>query len=149
MIKLKRFNKPEEDFVNLVQQLDAGLAITDGADNSFYDQFNGIEHLRNIVVAYKDDKPVGCGAFKNLEDKVVEIKRMFVPAEFRGNGIATLILIELESWALEIGKNKLVLETGKKQVEALIVYPKYGFKIIENYGQYVGVENSVCFGKHI
>lgn len=149
MIIIKRFNKPSEDFINLVQELDAGLAITDGADHSFYNQFNGIENLRNIVVAYKDEKPVGCGAFKNLENKVVEIKRMFVPTEFRGNGIATLILIELESWAKEIGKNKLVLETGKKQVEALIVYPKYGFKIIENYGQYVGVENSICFGKPI
>lgn len=149
MIQIKRYTTPKKDFSDLVQQLDAGLAVTDGEDHSFYHQFNGIADLKHIVVAYQDNAPVGCGAFKNFESRAVEIKRMFVPTSHRGKGIATLIIKELEAWAKELGKQQLVLETGAKQVEALIVYPKYGFKIIPNYGQYIGVKNSICFGKPI
>ena len=63
------------------------------------------------------------------------------------SGIATQILTELEKWATELSFKKCVLETGKKQPEAIALYIKNGYKIIPNYGQYEGVENSVCFEK--
>ena len=77
----------------------------------------------------------------------MEVKRMFVDLAFRGNGIASIILNELEKWAKELGYSGCILETGKKQPEAIKLYKKNGYAIIPNYGQYKQVENSVCFEK--
>ena len=72
MIQLKRTNSSNQDFIELVAELDAYLKITDGDDHDFYNQFNGIENLKHCVVAYKDEKPVGCGAFKAFDLSKVE-----------------------------------------------------------------------------
>ena len=57
------------------------------------------------------------------------------------------ILNELETWAKELGYEKTVLETVKRQTEAVALYNKSGYKVIPNYGQYIGVDNSICFEK--
>ena len=79
----------------------------------------------------------------------MEVKRMFVSPEGRNKGIGTLILSELESWASELSYTKCILETGKKQPEAIRLYDKNGYTLIPNYGQYAGIANSVCFEKNI
>ena len=94
-----------------------------------------------------DDVPVGCGAIKEFATDMMEVKRMFVKQEYRGKGIAGKILAELETWAFEMGYSKCVLETGKRQVEAVALYMKSGYRIIPNYGQYIGMDNSLCFEK--
>lgn len=147
MIRLFRTNSENEDFLNLVRLLDAGLAIVDGEDHSFYSQFNKVDKIRYVVVAYENQKPVGCGAIKEFEPGTMEVKRMFVLPEVRKKGIASKILNDLEIWSLELSCNKCVLETGKRQPEAIGLYKKSGYKQIPNYGQYIGVENSVCFEK--
>lgn len=60
-----------------------------------------------------------------------------------------LILAELEGWAAELSFRKCILETGKKQPEAIELYKSNEYQLIANYGQYIGVENSVCFEKKI
>ena len=72
---------------------------------------------------------------------------MFTLPEKRGKGLASKILNELEVWSKELGYEKIVLETGKRQTEAVALYNKCGYKIVPNYGQYIGVANSVCFEK--
>jgi len=99
------------------------------------------------VVAYQNDLPVGCGAIKAYEEKVMEVKRMFVPEEQRGRGIASLVLQALEKWAKELGYTKCILETGEKQPEAIALYKKNHYRQIRNYGQYADVTTSVCFEK--
>lgn len=74
---------------------------------------------------------------------------MFVPTERRKKGIASAILNELENWAAELSFTKCILETGKRQPEAIGLYKKNGYKQIPNYGQYASVENSVCFRKEL
>ncbi len=148
MIRLKRTDSTNTDFIALVKKLDADLAIRDGEDHSFYDQFNKIDTIKHVVVAYNEaNNPVGCGAIKQYNEESMEVKRMFVPLANRGKGIAVIVLQELESWALELKNTKCILETGVKQPEAISLYKKSGYQIIENYGQYAGVENSVCFEK--
>jgi len=146
---LIRTDAHNPDFINLVKLLDADLAIRDGEDHAFYAQFNSIEHIKHIVVAYKNDKPVSCGAIKEFSPDTVEVKRMFTIPEYRGRGIAALILKELEQWAEELSYKKCILETGKKQPEAIRLYEKNGYNRIPNYGQYYNVENSLCFGKDL
>ncbi|MEZ4803016.1 MAG: GNAT family N-acetyltransferase [Gelidibacter sp.] len=147
MVTLRRTNSSDKDFIKLVKLLDADLKIRDGEDHDFYHQFNAIVNIQHCVVAYENHTPVGCGAIKAYDDISMEVKRMYVLPEMRGKGIAVKILSELEVWAKELGYGKCVLETGLKQPEAIALYKKSGYHIIRNYGQYEGVENSVCFEK--
>ncbi|MBL8102956.1 MAG: GNAT family N-acetyltransferase [Anaerolineales bacterium] len=149
MIKLIRTDSGNQDFIDLVQHLDADLATRDGKDHSFYAQFNKIDKIRNVVVAYENNIPVGCGAIKEYAPNTMEVKRMYTSPENRGKGIASKILAELEIWAAEMSYEKCILETGKKQPEAIALYTKNGYKTIPNYGQYAEIENSVCFEKNL
>lgn len=142
-----RTDSSNKDFVALVKLLDADLAIRDGEDHAFYDQFNKIDKIKNAMVLYENNRAVACGAIKEYEKEIVEVKRMYVLPEFRGQGKASLILTELEQWARELGYSKCILETGKKQPEAITLYKKNNYHIIPNYGQYKEIENSVCFKK--
>ena len=123
--------------------------MRDGKDHSFYAQYNKIDKIKYVVVAFEDNKPASCGAIKAYDKNTMEVKRMYTLPGNRGKGIATKVLVELEKWAGELSYKKCILETGKKQPEAIAVYKKNGYKIIPNYGQYAGVENSVCFEKEI
>lgn len=147
MIELIRTNSKNPDFIKLVKFLDADLKIRDGEDHDFYNQFNKIDALKNVVVAYKNKLPIGCGAFKIHPEKTAEIKRMYVATNGRRLGIASKVLTELEQWAKELGITKCILETGKKQPEAIALYKKCGYTITTNFGFYENVENSVCFRK--
>ncbi|MEE1944989.1 GNAT family N-acetyltransferase [Pedobacter sp. KR3-3] len=135
------------DFQQLVKLLDAYLAEKDGNEHAFYAQYNKTDDIKQVIVAYRDDVPVGCGAIKAFSAQAMEVKRMYVKPEHRGQGIASLVLTELESWAKLLGYEKCLLETGKRQQEAVALYQKNGYQIIPNYGQYIGVDNSVCFEK--
>ena len=147
MINLLRTDSDSSDFRELVRLLDQDLQIRDGDEHSFYAQFNKVDTIRHVVLACEDDKAVGCGAIKEYAEGVAEIKRMFVRAERRGRGIAGKILAELETWASELGFSECILETGWNQPEAIGLYQKCGYETIPNYGQYSGVENSVCMKK--
>ena len=149
MIQLVRTNSANPDFVELIKKLDQYLSITDGDDHAFYDQFNKINTINHVIITYIDEKPVGCGAIKEYDYQTMEIKRMFTIEEIRGKGIASMILAQLESWTIELAYKKCILETGVRQIEAIGLYKKNNYKIIENYGQYTGVEGSICFEKNI
>ncbi len=147
MIELIRTDSDNPDFIDLVRQLDAYLAVTDGDDHSFYSQYNKLDKIRHVVLAYDGETPVGCGAIKAFAADTMEVKRMYVSPEGRNKGIATKLLAELENWAAELSSKRCILETGKRQREAVELYKKNNYQIIPNYGQYAGVENSVCFEK--
>lgn len=146
---LKRTTSDNADFQNLVTLLDADLKIRDGEDHEFYAQINKTAILNNTIVCYQNNIAVGCGAFREIDSKTVEIKRMYVHPDFRGKGIASGILAALEIWASEINYFQTILETGVNQPEAIALYKKSGYEVIENYGQYAGVENSICMKKII
>lgn len=147
MIHLKRTNSDDTDFRTLVVDLDKELRIRDGEDHAFYAQYNKIDTINHVVVAYQNDRAVACGAIKPYDQDTMEVKRMFVPLEERGKGIASVVLAELETWCKELGYTKCILETGEKQPEAISLYKKNSYRVIPNYGQYADVPASVCFEK--
>lgn len=148
-IKLNRTTSDDKDFQSLVKLLDKYLAVIDGDEHDFYNQFNKPEMLNEVVVAYDSGQPIACGALKSFSDEAVELKRMYVLEEYRGKGAAQQVLKGLEDWAAELGFTKCVLETGKRMPDAIRFYTKSGYQSIPNYGQYVGMENSVCFDKSL
>lgn len=149
MTEIKRTTSDDANFIHLVSLLDAYLSIIDGEDHAFYAQYNKTDNLQHVVVCYEANLAVGCGAFRVYDTQTVEIKRMFVQPEFRGKGIAGIILKELETWAAALNFTTAILETGKKQTDVIHLYEKSGYTSIANYGQYEHIANSVCMMKAI
>lgn len=149
MITLKRTNSEDLDFIELVKLLDADLVDRYGDEQIFYDQFNKITMIKNVIVAYEDHEAIACGAIKQYSPAIMEVKRMYCLPEKRGRGIASNILLELEMWAKELSYEKCILETGVKQEEAIAMYLKNNYLSIPNYGQYIGKDQSVCFEKSL
>jgi GNAT superfamily N-acetyltransferase len=149
MFTIIRTNSSNHNFIHLVKHLDVYLAEKDGRDHAFYDQYNKLDKIKHVVIAYENDRPVACGAIKEYDANTMEVKRMFTLPDCRGKGVATKVLTELEKWATELGYKKCILETGKRQPEAIALYKKSGYKSIPNYGQYIEMNNSVCFEKEM
>lgn len=150
MVRLLRTYSDNPDFQSLVEQLNKDLHDRYGELQEFYSQFNRIDNIPNVVIAYLDDEPAGCGCFKKFDAQSAEVKRMFVIEDARGKGIGAAVLTELENWAAELGYTTLVLEHGNKQPEASKLYQKQGYSVIPNYGQYIGMEaTSTCMRKQL
>ncbi len=149
MLRFDRTNANNPDFRNLVTMLDQYLAVMDGEEHAYYAGYNGLDSIPYVIVVYENDKPVGCGAMKEFSTDSVEVKRMFVHPDHRRQGVAKLVLSELEKWANEFGYNSCILETGKRQAEAVALYLSYGYSQVPNYGQYEQMENSICMMKQL
>jgi len=148
-IKLLRTTSEHADFRNMVNALDEDLIVRNGETQKLYHKYNKIDHINHAVVVYADNQPIGCGCFKRFDDNSVEMKRMFILPEWRGKKLAGQLLQQLESWALEEGFTKAVLETGVRQVEAIRLYTRSGYHLTENYGQYIGMADSICYSKEL
>ncbi|HVN48133.1 MAG TPA: GNAT family N-acetyltransferase [Bacteroidota bacterium] len=146
---LARTNSDNKDFRHLTGLLDLERIILYGDVQAQYHPFNVIESLSTVVVAYQDKIPVGCGCFKSMDMKTVEIKRIFVRPEYREKGIARSIMQELERWAHDSGYSTAILETGIKQAAAIQFYSHFGYERIDNYGYYIGNANSLCMSKSL
>jgi GNAT superfamily N-acetyltransferase len=81
-----------------------------------------------FLIAYRGDQPVGCGAVRRLHDDVGEVLRMYVVPGERGHGIGAAILGALEEEAAEIGLAELVLETGGRLAESVVLYEHHGYQ---------------------
>lgn len=144
-----RTDSSDENFVELVKLLDGELAVYNGERNDFFAQYNAIPDLNNVIVLFLDAIAVACGAFKPYDDHTVEIKRMYVRDEYRRQGLAVEVLQELEKWAKELNYTYAVLETGSFLPGTVALYTKCGYDQIPNYGQYAGIEGSICFRKKL
>jgi len=149
MAEIIRTTSENLQFRQLVVLLDGDLTSRYGELQKHYSQFNHIDFLDTVVIAYENEVAAGCGCFRNFAPETVEIKRMYVRPEFRGRGISRQLLAELEKWALEKGYMKSVLETGNLQTEAIHLYHHAGYTEIPNYGNYEGNETSICMSKKL
>lgn len=149
MTEFVRTNSENADFRNLITALDQDLYQRNGEAQLQYRQYNQVDLINHVVVVYFEGKPVGCGCYKRFDDQTVEMKRMFVQPEMRGKQLAAQMLQELEKWAVEESNSSAVLETGRRQVEAIRLYTVAGYSLTENYGQYVGMKESICFRKEL
>jgi putative acetyltransferase len=104
-----------------------------------------------LFVARRDGAAVGIAALvltvPGAEAHDAELKRMFVAPEARGAGVATALLLAAEQAAVELGAERLVLETGPRQPDAIALYEKHGYARIPNFGPYINDPLSLCFAK--
>lgn len=149
MIHLKRKKADSSDFATLIDHLDLYLHTINGESDAFFKQHNQVDLSMQVIIAYADEKAVGCGAFKAINEQYIEIKRMFILPAYRNQGIASKLLLALEDWAKELKYNKARLETAKSMEDAVFLYRKNHYHQIPNFDQYIGVESSVCFEKDL
>lgn len=149
MLELVRTDSENSDFKELICKLDSELSIRNGNTQFQYDIYNKIPFIETVVIAYWDDKAVGCCCFKEFGNKTAEVKRMYLDNDYRRKGIAQNMLWEIESWAKEKGFSDTVLETGYKMIEAVHLYKKMGYSQIPNYRQYTNNPESICMSKSL
>lgn len=148
-IEITKTTSENPNFIELVAALDVSLWSRYPELNTNYWGNNIIEFNPNVIIVHLDGKAVACGCFKKYDKNTIELKRMFVSPEARGLGLAKQIIQELELWAHELGFSFSVLETLDKQNQAIGLYQKVGYTIVDNYEPYVGLENSICMKKQI
>ena len=140
-----------KDFIELCRGLDNFLnELVGGEENrTEYIQYNKLEDIHDVVIAYDDDIPVGSASFKKYDDENAEVKRVFVKEAYRGQGISYELMKRLEERARKKGFKYFILESGELLVAAMALYRKIGYTVIPNYGQYADMEESVCMKKKL
>jgi GNAT superfamily N-acetyltransferase len=148
-INVVKTTSENPDFISLIKIFDTFLWERYPELKKDYWGNNIIEFNANVVLVYLDGKAVASGCFKKYNEDTVELKRMFVSPEARGLGLAQLVIKELEEEAKNQGFSRMILETLYKQIEAISLYEKVGFLIVDNYEPYIGLSNSICMSKTI
>lgn len=138
-------------FQELCRALDEHLAEATGRtlQKSVYDRHNSTAALFAAALVTLGGEAVGCGGLKAYDGETAELKRMFVAPGHRGHRLGERIVRALEAEARARGYRRLILETGKSLVPAQRLYLRLGFHIMENYGPYRGLEQSVCMEKEL
>jgi GNAT superfamily N-acetyltransferase len=148
-LRIDYLTGPTPDFISLVALLDEELREKNGELQKIYDDFNTLNGIDDFFIAYSDNVPAGIAALKRYDELTYEVKRVFVKKEFRCRGIAKRLMQRLEAKAAESKIKFLILETSKDFTVVVYFYRNLGYRVIENYGQYAGMADSVCMRKKI
>ena len=140
----------QPDVIALIAELDAYQDTLYPAEARYALDLESLKQPNVIFVVARDEmnSAVGCGAVV-VNEGLGELKRMYVRQENRGQGLAQKILEELEASAALMGCQKLLLETGPYQPEALAFYKKQGYARRGPFGTYPDHPLSVFMGKTI
>ncbi len=141
----------DRDFIENCRLLDMDLDRRVGKKikREKYRQFNQLDEIQHAYVVYEDHKAIGGGALRRYDDETVELKRVFVHPAYQGRGIGSRLVSLLMEWAVELGYNRMILETGELLAESCAVYRKLGFQVVPNYGPYVNMPESLCMGRDL
>ena len=111
--------------------------------------YNISESITDVLIASVEGAAVGCAGLKAYSDSDVEIKRVWVDPEFRGNHISTAMMDALEAKAVELGFRRAILHTRPQMEEAVHLYTKRGYVLIDNYPPYDKLDGAICFAKEL
>ena len=150
-IKYKWTDGNNEDFQKFYLKTEEFYSsIVGGLKNrAAFVPYNISESITDVLIASVDGVAVGCAGLKAYSDSDVEIKRVWVDPEFRGNHISTVMMDELEKKAVELGFKRAILQTRPQMEEAVHLYTKRGYVLIDNYPPYDKLEGAICFAKEL
>lgn len=151
MLEYKRTNGKNKDFIENCRRLDADLDQRVGKEiqRSKYEKYNQLDKINEAIVVYENNVLVGAGSIRQYDEISVELKRIYVSPDYRGQGIGTELVSLLIGWAKESGYQRMLLETGEKLTGSIALYKKLGFERIPNYGPYENMKESLCMAKDI
>src|SRR5436305_893993 len=109
-----------------------------GPDETVIDPAEFVSPDGAFFVGYLNDIAVVCGGWRSLADwpRTAEIKRMYVAPAYRRQGLARVLLTHIEDSARAAGNERIWLETGLNQPEAMELYRSAGYEPIDGYGHY-------------
>jgi len=126
-MEIEQVHAPTDDVRSLIGELDAELAGTYVPEQRHGLTIDAIfKPPVRFFVARLDGQAVGCGAVACFDD-FAELKRMYVRASARGDGVADAIIKRLEEEARAEGLFVVRLETGVHQPAAIGFYRRHGF----------------------
>ncbi len=138
------------DAMMLIEELESHLApFYPATSRHGYSVEKLIKQGVAFFVTRQDGVPAGCGGVQFYGTEYGELKRMFVRPQFRGLGLAKLMLQHLEDYTREHNVPVLRLETGIHQTEAIGLYEGWGFQYIPAFGEYVDDPLSRYFEKRL
>lgn len=114
-----------------------------GGDKDRYTRYSPAENIEKVWVAFDDDTPIGCVAYRTGTDDTGEVKRLFIRGGYRGKGISKALLTEVKDYAKAQGCNKLFLDTRITLEPAVSLYRSFGFEITFQQGLYIQMEMNV------
>jgi GNAT superfamily N-acetyltransferase len=120
-----------------------------GPDEAVVDPAEFLPPAGLFLVGEVDGVPAGCGAWREIEPGVAEIKRVYVEPGFRRRGLAQQVVALLERSAAAAGHRTLVLNSGDRQPEALALYADAGYRPVAGYGIYACAPGAVFLGKEL
>lgn len=100
-----------------------------------------------FFVGHRDGELVGCAGLRTHSASDIEVKRMFIRRPFRGRGWSRTLLRLLEDEARALGFERIILETGLQQPEAMGLYESSGYEPIPGFGHYRESEMNRCYAK--
>lgn len=111
--------------------------------------YNIITDIKDVLIAYDDNQPIGCASFKEYSRYDAEIKRVWVQPEYRCKHIASKMMEQIEERAKEKGFRRAILQTREIMVDAVGLYEKLGYTRIKNYPPYDTMDRAICFEKKL
>jgi GNAT superfamily N-acetyltransferase len=147
VIELREVAWAHPDGVALRAEQRAELDVRYGTPDSEPGPAPSADDMSAFYVAYRDGVPAGCGGLRELDASHAEVKRMFVRPAARGTGVSSAILARLEQEGRGRGYDRLVLETGDRQPDAMRFYEREGYERIANFGYYANEPHSICYEK--
>jgi N-acetylglutamate synthase-like GNAT family acetyltransferase len=151
-LTIEQYDLESETARGLIGELNAELSRAypeEGANHFRLDPEEVADGRGAFLVASRGGKAVGCGAVRKLDERVGELKRMYVVPDERGTGIGRELLEALMAEARKLGLRRLVLETGTRQLAAAGLYEAAGFREIERFGEYIDSPLSLCMAKDL
>ena len=104
-----------------------------------------------FLIAYLDGQAIGCAGWRSYDgsEVVAELKRLYSAPEARNHGVATALMAAVEQNAREYGRKRMILETGRRQPEAIALYAKLGYTDIEHFGHYKADDGVVSMARYL
>lgn len=111
--------------------------------------YNLSSSIENVLIVFCNNKPVACSGLKRYSDTVVEIKRVWVEPDYRGNHIAKNMMQYLEGKAKQLGFSRMILQTREIMNDAVMLYTSLNYYKINNYPPYDKLDGAICLAKDI
>lgn len=126
---IKEVNYDNIDFQRLCQKLDdfQNLIFPERV-NLPMSALDGLEKLEKILLIYDGNLAIASGGLKPVNDEIAELSRMYTDNNYRGQGLAKILIQKILDYAKEKGYKKIILDTWQESQSARKLYTSLGFK---------------------
>lgn len=136
MLTIKPVDPNQNEVMHLIEQLDAYQSSLYPPESNHLDSIDELSQSNAFfLAAYMGSEICGIGSVKLIDD-YGEIKRVYLPSNQRGKGVAQAIMKELENHLIKQAVTFARLETGIHQKAAIRLYETLGYYRIDPFGEY-------------